>query len=342
MRGSVLVVVASVLLAAGCSSPEESGPPTEEPSGQRDPAPVLGASHKLFPDPVGEGVLLVTGPPEGEPSGDPLELWRWDGTAWSTVAAAGEVPPARSFFAGSYDAGREVVVLYGGDVADEESATVWEWDGRSWTSQETTGPGPRLAAGMTYDADEGVSLLYGGDASGEISGATWSWDGTRWQLLARRGPTPPRWPAAMVDGRDGGPLLVGGHQVADEDLPPALGDTWTWDDGWTVVSSAGDNELLVNAEAIDHPELGTLLVGGSDLERANGDVLRWTGTAWEMLAEDVFPERQAFGLAYDAGRDVVVLTGGVVEPGSTERHQDLWEWSGDPAEPAVRVVGGGS
>ncbi len=68
-------------------------------------------------------------------------------------------------------------------------------------------------------------------------------------------------------------------------------------------------------------------MGGADLQAANGDVLRWTGSAWEMFAEDVFPERQAFGLAYDAGRDVVVLTGGLVEPGSTDRLQDTWLWS---------------
>ena len=87
------------------------------------------------------------------------------------------------------------------------------------------------------------------------------------------------------------------------------------------------------------PDLGTLVVGGSDLEEEHGDVLRWQGDRWEVLGRAVFPPRQAFGLAYDAGRDVVVLTGGVVEPGSTERHQDVWEWSGDPRTPATRVSG---
>ena len=73
---------------------------------------------------------------------------------------------------------------------------------------------------------------------------------------------------------------------------------------------------------------------------------RWTGERWEILAEDVFPDRQAFGIGYDATRDVVVLTGGVVAPGSLERHQDVWEWSGDPRRAdgltARAHVGGGS
>jgi hypothetical protein len=42
-------------------------------------------------------------------------------------------------------------------------------------------------------------------------------------------------------------------------------------------------------------------------------------------------------MAFDEARGVVVLTGGVVEPGDTARHQDVWEWSGDPEDPAVLV-----
>ena len=68
----------------------------------------------------------------------------------------------------------------------------------------------------------------------------------------------------------------------------------------------------------------------------------WPGPAPEREtayfdAQGVFPARQAFGLAHDAGRDVLVLTGGLVEPGSTQRHQDVWEWSGDPNARAVQV-----
>ncbi len=69
------------------------------------------------------------------------------------------------------------------------------------------------------------------------------------------------------------------------------------------------------------------------MARESGDVWRWDGTGWHRIGEDVFPRRQAFGLAYDAGRRVVVLSGGVVEPGSAQRHQDVWEWSGDPVCP---------
>jgi hypothetical protein len=333
-------VVVSALLLPGCSAddspsrPDATGTPPG-PSGVE--GPVLGATHELLPDPGGDGVLLLTGPPELEPAGDPLTLWRWDGTRWAEVPAPGDVPPQRAYFGTAYDAERGVVVLYGGDLAEEQSATVWEWDGETWSQHDVAGPGPRLSSAMTYD-DAGLVVLYGGDDQGEIHNDTWGWDGRRWEQLANAGPRPPRWPGAFVDVAGGGPLLVGGHQVVDDDLPPALGDTWTWDDGWEEVADAGTPPRLVNAKAVVHPEHGTLLVGGADLQAASGDVLRWNGSAWEKFAEDVFPERQAFGLAYDASRDVMVLTGGVVEPGQTDRHQDVWEWSGDPAEPAVQVL----
>ncbi len=328
------------LVLAGCSA-DEPGEPEPAGAAPESPAastPVLGASHELLPDPGGDGVLLLSGPPELDPAGEPLQMWRWDGSAWAPVSTTGDVPPQRSFFSATYDGGRDVVVLYGGELPGDEAATVWEWDGTAWTAHGAAGgPGSRRSSAMTYD-DEGLVVLYGGDDQGGIYNDTWAWDGAAWQRLVRSGPEPARWPGAFVDVEGAGPLLVGGHQVEHENLPVALGDTWGWDDGWHELADANAPPRLVNAKALVHPEHGTLLVGGADLAAASGDVLRWTGTAWEMFAEDVFPERQAFGLAYDADREVVVLTGGVVEPGSTQRHQDVWEWSGDPGEPAVQVL----
>ena len=71
-----------------------------------------------------------------------------------------------------------------------------------------------------------------------------------------------------------------------------------------LVTDPGGGVLLVNG----HPEDAT----------APGPVelWRWDGPAWERVAAD--------GPA----------------PGSTERHQEVWEWSGDPATPAVEVPTG--
>ncbi|MGZ5398635.1 MAG: hypothetical protein ACXWDM_01395 [Nocardioides sp.] len=346
VRRHWLPAVAAVLLVALAACTGEPGEPARPGAGAvgapgSADAPLLGAFHELLPDPAGGGVLLVNGPPEGVRSDEPLTLWRWDGSAWAAVPVAGESPPARNFFSATYDDGRNVVVLYGGDLPAAESAIVWEWDGDRWRSSGAAGPGPRVAAAMSFDSGAGGAVLHGGDdGRGRLLNDTWTWDGQEWSRWAGRGPTPTRFPGAMASAPDGGgTVLLGGHQVVDENRPPALGDTWVGDAaGWQRLPGGGAPELVVNAKALLHPTLGLLVVGGSDLEEETGDVLRWDGRRWEVLGRDLFPPRQAFGLAFDAERRVVVLTGGVVTPGSTERHQDVWEWSGDPGEPATRVA----
>ena len=229
-------------------------------------------------------------------------------------------------------------MLYGGETADGISGETWEWDGRAWSGGQRPGPEARSAASLTWDPNLRLSVLYAGNGDdGRIPDDTWGWDGTTWTRLASAGPNPGRWPAATV-GSDKGVLLYGGHQVADEELPGALADTWSWSGrSWAPLPEAGGPGALVNAQGLLHPRLGPLLVGGSDLNRATGDVWQWRRTGWSLLARDVFPARQGFGLAHDADRDRVILTGGVVAPGSPERHQDVWEWAGDPEEPAVRI-----
>ncbi len=345
VRPARLLLPVLVGTLVGCSSPSTEAPPGEpDPTASTPVAagPELGAFHELLPDPTGDGLVLLTGPPEQVASGEPLVLWRWDGTAWAEVPASGEVPPARNFFAAAYDDTRDVVLLYGGDLPAAESATMWEWDGTRWRASEAGGPGPRIAASMSFDSDAGQAVLYGGDdGQGAILNDTWAWDGRAWAQLPGRGPSPPRFPGAMVTPPGGETVLFGGHQVVDEDLPPALADTWVHEgDGWRLVDGTGAEHDVVNARALVHPRLGTLVVGGSDLETERGDVLRWVDKRWEVVGRGAFPPRQAFGLGYDEARDVVVLTGGVVEPGSTARHQDVWEWSGDPATPATRVSDG--
>ncbi len=349
MRLRLLTLIAGCVLAAGCSDGDgSSGSPSPERStsssseDDETAGPLIGASHVLLPAPDADGVLLVTGPPEGVPDAGPLALWRWDGAAWSEVEAAGPAPTARAFFAAAHDPVRDVVVIYGGEDAAGVSDETWEWDGTTWRRFDASTPGARVAASLAWDPSTSTVLLHSGNGPGEGPGVmrddAWAWDGEAWAPLSTSGPVPSRWPAAMVAGDEGQLVVYGGHQVVDEALPPALGDTWVWADGaWTLDDGAGGPGPLVNAQAFIHPTLGTLLAGGSDFDRENGDVWRWTGDRWETFARDVLPPRQAFGMAYDEARGVVVLTGGVVAPGDKARHQDVWEWSGSPEDPAVRV-----
>ena len=352
------VAALASVLAVGCS--EDASP---APSGsQEEPSAVLemGAWHELVALPG--GVVLVNGYPEGDPDPGPLELWRreGDGDAWARVPVSGERPSGRNFAGVAHDPRSGRLVLYGGLTSEGASDETWLWDGTRWTraaqnqgqtqvqnqdqTQDQTqdqgaGPGPRSSPGMAVDEASGFTLLYGGDDGSEQYADTWAFDGSTWQQVARQGPHPMRWPALMESDPSGGVVLYGGHQVVDEDGPIGLGDTWVWRGGrWQAVPDADRPGSLVNANGVVHPAHGLLLVGGGDNRgRERGRVWRWTGSGWEAMRSGLVPERQAFGLAYDADRDVVVLTGGLVEPGSTDRHQDTWEWSGDPGTPAEQV-----
>ena len=342
----LLALLLTAVLAAGCTEQEPSIPPDPVPDqGTGVPAATfeLGAWHDLVSTSE-VGMVLVNGYPEDEPDPGPLELWTWvdndGGQFWDATTIAGERPSGRNFAGVAVDnEGR--LVLHGGLTSDGASDETWVFDGDQWTlvAQGADGPGPRSSPSMAYDESTGRTLLYGGDDGSDQYADTWAFDGATWQRVAEDGPDPVRWPAAMETEPDGGVVLYGGHQVVDENGPLAVGDTWVWRDGrWRAVPNAGQPGPLVNAAMVVHPTHGLMLLGGGDLRsRERGRVWRWTGDQWRALPSGLVPGRQAFGAAYDADRSVVVLTGGLVEPGSTERLQDTWEWSGDPGDPAHQV-----
>lgn len=344
-RALAAALVALTPLAVACSDSGEDGsgrrttpPAGSTPTSAAPEAPVLGAWHRLVAG-TGGDVLLVNGYPEDDTEPAPLTLWTWDGDRWTALEPSGAQPAARNFAGVAWDDVRDELVVYGGLTPDGPSDETWTWDGDTWTLDPATGPGARSSSSLAFDTPSGRVLLYGGDDGASQYGDTWAWDGSTWTRVARDGPSPVRWPAFFEqDPTSGSPVLYGGHQVVDEDGPPAVGGTWVWDeDQWRAVPGAGQPGPLVNANGVVHPDHGLLLVGGSDFETENGRVWRWTGAAWRLLAEDVMPPRQAFGLAYDPRRGVTVLTGGLVEPGSVERRQDVWEWASDPGVPATQV-----
>ena len=121
---------------------------------------ILGQTFGLFYDPRLEQVVLVNGAIEGGPD-RPTELWRWSGSAWELLDAAG--PPARSFAALGRDPEREVVVIHGGvDGAGGAFDETLEWDGRDWSVTPATGPGPREGAGLAFEAASHRMVLFGG------------------------------------------------------------------------------------------------------------------------------------------------------------------------------------
>lgn len=88
-----------------------------------------------------EGILLFGGLIRGRPRS--RELWEWKAGGWTLLAEHG--PPGltypglawnrargRLLLSLTYDAGREVVVLFGGRTSAGPADDVWEWDGEEW------------------------------------------------------------------------------------------------------------------------------------------------------------------------------------------------------------------
>jgi hypothetical protein len=117
------------------------------------------------------------------------ETWEWDGLRWTQNHTA-NAPTARVAPL-VYDAGRGVVVLFGGSYFDPGQGDVrplgetWEYDGVDWRRVPAIAPEPSDRWGsMTYDPTRGRVLLFGGitfaNGSYAILGDLWQFDGTQW------------------------------------------------------------------------------------------------------------------------------------------------------------------
>ncbi len=110
------------------------------------------------------------------------DTWQWNGTTWTQLASG---PAARAYAALTFDAGRNVAVLFGGfDGSGQGLADTWEFDGATW-QQKAVSPSPTGRGGATFVWSPAASraLLFGGSAShatGPNLGDAWAWNGTQW------------------------------------------------------------------------------------------------------------------------------------------------------------------
>jgi hypothetical protein len=332
-RLSVALACAGVaaLAGAGCSAepaPSTGPAPTTAAAAAR---PRIGAWHHLVYDARLGGVVLVNGgPEEGHPAGAALELWHWDGRAWRRLAsAAGEAPRWRNFAAVAYDTDRSVLIVHGGlQGRGQPLDETWEWDGQRWHRFAADGPGGREGAKLAYDAARRLAVLVGGVNAAGAADGTWGWDGASWRRLAGAGGPTARFPGLMeYDAARRTVVLFGGHGVEG---PVGLADTWLWDGvRWRAAKPSATPAARFNMAATFHPGLGRVVqVAGADEKGMYGDMWTWDGVTWTKLPDSGLPARQAVGLAYDPGRERLVLTGGLDQPGTAARRQDVWEWDG--------------
>jgi hypothetical protein len=162
--------------------------------------PRRGAATMAY-DAVSKKVVLfggASGPNDGtcrDGSLVPCELgtylddtWEWDGVArtWTQRNPAVS-PPAVADAAMAYDAARQQVVLYGGNLRSGPSNQTWVWNGstKRWKQKmPLKNPGTRPEASMAYHVASQEVVLFGGYGTpvvGLQSNETWKWNGVNWK-----------------------------------------------------------------------------------------------------------------------------------------------------------------
>jgi hypothetical protein len=266
------------------------------------------------------------------------ETWEWDGENWTQVADTG--PSARRDSAMAFDGALGVVVLFGGGVGEAGLADTWQWDGRNWTQVANEGPSPRAGHAMASDSVLKRLLLFGGESPGAgLLRDTWEWDGGAWTQLEDIGPAPRRSHALAFDRTRGRLVLFGGAASSD-----GIGDTWEWDGtSWIQVADFGADPCLGSAMVFNGQRM--FLFGG--LASMQDPSAKVSGTTWEwdagrwMVRQDIGPAgRWGHAMAWDRGRERVVLFGGNAVPAGLEPSLlgDTWEFDG-AAQATVILTG---
>ena len=235
-------------------------------------------------------------------------------------------PSARHGHVMAYEAARQRVVLFGGNVGGAQGfpRDTWEWDGSAWTQVADIGPSPRFGCALSYDTNRQRIVLFGGwdTANAKLAGDTWEWDGTEWTQIADTGP-PPRFYHALVYDRERECLVLFGGSVTG--AQGWLSDTWEWgaDAGWVKRQDIGP--LSMTYPTMAYTGQHTVLVGAPAAGSAAVPTWEWDSRLWTQRQDMGPPLRYAPGLAYDGERDRVVLFGGLAAAPPSPPLSDTWE-----------------
>lgn len=162
-------------------------------------SPPARQNHAMAYDTTRGRVVLFGGELQLNGAGLVQDTWEFDGTTW-TQAVPAVSPPARIAHTMTYDAVRNVTLLFGGGAGMDFGDT-WAWDGTSWT-QLTTTPAPacRDHTAMAF-GQGGNTVLFGGYVNCAASALGYVVD--TWQ-----GGNPPTSPI-VVSGANVNPIAEG-------------------------------------------------------------------------------------------------------------------------------------
>ena len=284
------------------------------------------------------------------------DLWAWDGTTWAQVATAGG-PMARGDAGLAYDPVRKSLILFGGTsyYGSQVFSDTWEWTSAGgWSQLATTGsPDGLYGHGMVTDTIRGKILLFGGLSNyywyngpdGGVAGApmkdpmrneVWEWDGANLSWTNRTPttsslvPVGRQYPILAYDAGRGKLFLYDGLNY---NTGGSTSSFWEWDTtsaGWAV-RDTGDwldttYNLFATYDSIRRREIlftDTANYTGGTNETWELDA---RGPTWYVRTPATSPTpRYNAAMAFDSGRGVVVLFGGIASPTGASTNE-TWEY----------------
>lgn len=361
-------VAATALVLAGCAAPPSApsvgrSPSIAAPSASAQPSAVPPASaiptaEPSAPAPLAWTELAVTGPSAREDHTWTLgdggtvaylfggrdgatvmgDLWAYDlaTDAWASVET-GDGPPARF--------GHEAVwvdevglVVFAGQAGPTFFDDLWAFDPTTsaWRRLPSGGDVPlaRYGTCATIGPDGRLWISHGFTSDGTRFADTRAYDfaAGAWADETPSGDLPVSRCLHGCWWTDDGALALFGGQTTGV---TALDDRWLLVDGaWQPVSGAAPGARNLYARA--RLDGATLVFGGQGLDGGRLDdawLLHDDGTDARPLAVDGVgpPGRSGAELIVDAGRDRILLFGGL---GSDGALADTWELAGDPVPDA--------
>lgn len=234
---------------------------------------------------------------------------------WEPLASG---PSARRGHSMAYDAQRNVVVLFGGQVGDNPAGDTWEWSSGTWILRHPGGPGapaPRIYAASAYDPRHGV-VVFGG-IGGPQYNDMWAWNGQQWTQLPSL-PAPARHASAMAfDSGRNVIVLHGGF------TDRWTSETWEYSEtGWQPRGTWPGTERGFHQMTYDPNSGVTVLFGGSAGSGGLRDTWTWDGASWQSRCDPCAPPgRWGHAMTYDQDHRAVIIFGG-------RFYNDVWRWGG--------------
>ncbi len=241
----------------------------------------------------------------------------------ASLESPATIGPATRDYASTYDASRDVTVLFAGERSGFLQDDVWEWDGVNWANRSfLPRPGPRRRPAFAYDPVRGHSVAFGGRTPSSVFlSDTWVYDGSGFSARTSPVTPPPRSGAwATFDPVRQVVVMFGGFVPTGQDT----NDTWEWNgSAWaqrtpaTVPAARGAHRMVW-----DGTRQAIVMFGGfrTPLAGTVNDTWQWDGANWSAITGASTPQRRCDQtMVFDEQRQRVFMFAGLTaftQPGN--------------------------